>query len=106
METFLRLSDNLLALLGAKNEATGQYLNAATVQVTVVDASTGTDIGGQTWPTSLPYVAGSNGDYRATLGAALAVTEGQRLTAKLSFDAGAGLQRYVELPVLVQTDQG
>lgn len=106
MEILLRLSSNLLELVGAKNRATGQYLNSANVTVILVDEATGDQVTGQSWPTTLAYVPSTNGNYRALLSSGLALAENQRLVAKLTFNGGPGLERYVELPVLAMTGQG
>lgn len=105
-DALARLSDNLLEVVGAKNIATGAYLNAATVTAILVNADTGAQIAGQTWPLALAYVASSNGDYRGTVNDDITVTTGQRVIAQITFNGGAGLQRYTELPLPVVVDRG
>src|SRR3972149_1332507 len=104
-EVALYLSDNLIEWAGAKNVATGGYLNAATVLVTLVDKN-GSTVAGQAWPMTMVYVVASNGKYRATLVSTLGVSRGETCIAKISFDAGAGLRRYSELPVRFVVDGG
>jgi hypothetical protein len=86
-------SDNLIEVQGLQNAISLAYLNGATVRVTLADAKTGTNIAGETWPLTLDYFAASNGDYRAVLVDTLVVTEGQRVLATITADAGAGLHR-------------
>jgi hypothetical protein len=57
---------NVLDLLGLKDALTNAYLNSATVTVTVKDAS-GVAVPGESWPVTMAYVAGSNGNYRAII---------------------------------------
>lgn len=106
MEALLYLSDNLLEVVGAKNAATGDYLNAATVTATLVNADTGAQIAGQSWPMTLAYVASSNGDYRGTVNDDITVTKGQEVIAQITFNGGAGLQRYTEMPLRIIVDRG
>lgn len=101
MRALFHLSDNLFEVLGANREDTGAYLNGATVNVTLVDAKTGVQIGNMAWPITLSYVAGSNGDYRATIPYNISVTKGQYVIAQVSVDGGPGLKGYAEVPVKV-----
>lgn len=104
IDALYRLSDNLLEVIGLQDARTSAYLNSATVTVTVVDTS-GTPIAGQSWPTTLDYVAGSNGNYVAVLEDALVVTDRQVVTAQITADGGTNLRRYWEKPLQVLTDQ-
>lgn len=83
-------NDNVIELAGVRNGTTGDYLDAAAVAVTLTD-SAGAEVSGETWPLSMAYVAGSNGRYRATLADTLSLTAGQRYTATITADGGAGL---------------
>ncbi len=105
MYALLYLSDNLIEILGAKNAATGAFINNATVDVTLVDKN-GANVTGQVWPMNIPYVSGSNGDYRATLASTLTVIKGGEYTARVNFNGGLGLRRYTELPIHVIADGG
>ncbi len=96
-------NDNVLELTGMQNSINAAYLNAATVTVTIVDAS-GTELTGQTWPTTMSYVASSNGIYRAILEDAISgLTDADSLTAKISADAGTDLVGYWEIPATAKT---
>jgi len=97
-------SDNLINVTGLKDLSTGAFLNGATVEATVNDAS-GSPVAGETWPLSMPYVPGSNGDYQATLKDTLAVATGDELTALVTADAGAGLHHEWIINISVRPDQ-
>ena len=103
MDLFYYLNDNLVELDGLTNEATGAYINDATVTVTLTDTA-GTQIAGETWPLTMGYVSGSNGKYRATLEDTLTVTLGQMLVATVN-TLGDGLTgRWVSRPRVVERD--
>jgi hypothetical protein len=78
---------NELLLKGLRSEVEGQYLNAATVTVTVKDAA-GADVAGTTWPKAMGYVAGTDGNYRVILGDVIVFLVGVQYTAHVSVDAG------------------
>ena len=59
-------NDNLIELTSLKDEITDALISNATVTVTVEDES-GTEIAGQTWPTTMTAIVGTAGGYRATL---------------------------------------
>lgn len=84
-------NDMVLELRGLASEVTGDYLNYATVAVTLKDAS-GVEVSGESWPLAMAYVASSNGKYRATLADTLSLTDRARYTATITADAGAGLK--------------
>jgi hypothetical protein len=84
-------NDAILEVQNLKNELSGASLNAATVTVTLVDAD-GEQVTGDTWPKTMAYVAGSNGTYRCTLVYGLGLVDGERYTAQITANAGAGLR--------------
>ena len=84
-------NDHIVEVRGLKNVATGEYINDATVQATLKD-SEDANVSGQSWPTTLSYVTGSNGKYRATLEDGLSLTVGDRYTAEITADGGDGLK--------------
>ena len=98
------LASDVLEVGGLRNSVTGAYLNSGvTADVTLVD-SLGVEVvrSAGTWPQTLAYVASSDGIYRTTLdGAGLTLSPGDWYKAKLSIDAGGGLEDYRELPVEV-----
>lgn len=82
-------NDNIVELIGYRSATTGQFLNAATVTVTLKDAA-GVDVSGESWPKSMAYVDGSNGTYRATLPAALPLVEYAQYTGIIDAVQGVG----------------
>lgn len=94
--TAFTLNTNVLELTGLRNEIDGAWINDATVQATVVDLD-GEEVAGETWPLSMPYVAASNGVYRALLVADLALTAGRPYRAIITVDAGDGIEGRWEL---------
>lgn len=95
-ETIYVLSDNIIEVTSVTNVPTGAYLNNATVTLTLVDAASGQNIAGQTWPLSLTYVTASNGNYRGTITDSAQLVDEQVLIAKITVDGGDGLKRYWE----------
>lgn len=91
-------NDNRILIEGLLNKAASTYLNSATVTVTLVD-STGAQVSGQSWPTTMSYIAASDGDYAGTLEDALSLTEHAWYTAQVTANGGAGLLGYWELAV-------
>jgi hypothetical protein len=80
---------NLLDLVGLQSASDSQYVNDASVSVTVVD-SKGVEVTGATWPLTMSYLAASKGNYRAALPAVISFVAGREYTAVVSVDAGNG----------------
>lgn len=99
-------NDCLLRITGVKGASNGVYLNSASGEVTLVDASTETQITGATWPLALSYVSGSNGDYEVVLPKTVVVTEGQALRADTTIDGGTGLFLSIRLPCVAEYRDG
>ena len=93
-------SDDILEVSDLRNGLTNAFLNSATLTVTMVDGD-GTEVVGQAWPLTLLYISASDGIYRGTLVDTLTLVPGRDYKAKLTVNAGAGLQDYRELPVEV-----
>ena len=89
-------NDHLLELRGLKNIAADEYIDDATVTVTLVDEE-GVEVAGQSWPLTLSYVPGSDGIYRGTLEDALDLTENLEYTAKITASGGSNLAGYWEI---------
>lgn len=104
-DVIYKSSDNLLELDGLKNAATDAYINDASVSVTLVDAG-GTEVVGQTWPTTMIYVPLSSGKYRATMKDSLSLTEGGKYFGKITADGGTDLLGYWEFPVYAEVRKG
>jgi hypothetical protein len=103
MEIIFLANDNLLQLNGLKDVATGDYMDSATVTVTLKD-SNGSEVVGQTWPTTLIFVVGSTtGQYRCTLNDELVLTTGDAYTAEITADGGPGLRGHWHLAVEART---
>lgn len=98
-------NDNLLEVLGLKDEVAGSFLNGATVAVTVTDLK-GNQVSGETWPLAMAFVGGSNGDYRATLKENLGFTAGQEYVGDITADGGAGLKARWKFRFKVRTRTG
>lgn len=84
-------NDMVLEVAGLKNEVTGEFLNSATVTVSLAD-NDGQPVDGNAWPLPLQYVTDSDGVYRATLADTLDLTTNTRYVAELIVDAGPGLR--------------
>lgn len=110
MQVAVYLSDNLIEAAGVKDVAAERdgaadpYLNSGTCTVTVFGED-GQEVAGQTWPTSMPYVAGSDGVYRGTIRKDAALVLGGRYEAVVAFDAGVGLRRTWHVPLHVRKDR-
>lgn len=100
-----RETDNVLELdgLSSQNPETrvNCFQNAATVQVTLLDA-TSSQIQSESWPLTMSYITSTDGRYQATLVNSLVLTKGQPLKAYVTADAGAGLFRTWLLEVEAQ----
>lgn len=94
-------SDTTIELVELRNGITGEYIDAATVTVTVIDINDA-EVSGASWPITMTYVTASNGKYRATLPAALVLAKRARYTANVSVSAGAGLEAEWEVPLVCQ----
>lgn len=76
-------NDNVLLVEGLLNSLDGSYLNAATVTATVEDTE-GVEVTGETWPVAMPYVSGSDGNYRVVLPSTLGLVAGTTYVAKIT----------------------
>lgn len=79
---------NVLELIGLKSAIEDAYVNDATVSVTVKDSS-GSNVSGQSWPTTMTYVTDSNGNYRAILKDVAVLQARKNYTAVVSVNAGS-----------------
>lgn len=93
-------NDMLLTVSGLKAQTTGNWINNATVTCTLLDAA-GDQIPGATWPLTLSYVAGTNGNYRVVLPDTLSLVAGEALRCHVTADAGDGLKGFWPYDVLV-----
>ena len=92
MDILFRDNDNLLEVLGVRNGITTQFINSATATVTVTDLK-GIEISGASWPLTLSYVTGSDGDYRGVLPDVLILpTTSRQVAATIIVDGGVNLK--------------
>jgi hypothetical protein len=99
----------LLTGLATINVTTGAstYLTAsATVTTTVLDRTTQVAVTGETWPVTLSYITGTNGNFHGVLRDTLVVTEHQRLDVRVTIDNGTDQKRTIVLPCTVIVDRG
>jgi len=83
-------SSELIELIGLIDTSgpADVYVNDADCTLRVLDAS-GAEVAGENWPITMSYVAGSNGDYQATIGHTVQLIEGQEYAAKIVADSGS-----------------
>lgn len=86
MTAFVANTNNL-DLIGLKSAATGDFVNDATITVTITTRA-GVEVSGETWPIAMDYVAASSGDYRAIIAHGVGFTAGTTYIAEISVDAG------------------
>jgi hypothetical protein len=89
-------SDNVVEVV-VTNLITGEFVNDATVTVTVLDAFDA-EVSGQVWPTSADYVLASDGIYRAALNAAAALVWASKYTAVIDIDTIDGVTAQLRCP--------
>lgn len=90
-------NDQLINVIGAQDAVTEFYLNAATVTARVTDLD-GNDVAGQSWPTPLAYLAGTDGNYQGTLEDGMVLTAGQSYLIKVTIDNGGDEIGYWQFP--------
>lgn len=90
-ETLRIGTDNLLVVSGLRNDADDSFVNDAVVHATLLESRDGGELSGQSWPLTLDYVTGSDGEYRGTLEDTIDAEDGQTAVLKLEIE-GDGLQ--------------
>jgi hypothetical protein len=88
---------NALDLIGLKSHVDDTFINDAIVVFTVKDKA-GVEVAGETWPQTMTYVEGSDGDYRGILTAALELVAKQHYTAIIEADGGGERIGHFEVP--------
>lgn len=96
-------SDNILSVDGVFDIINNNFLNFATVSVTIFD-SDNAEVVGIVWPVVLDYIPNSEGDYIGVLSDDAVFAIGQVYRANVIIDAGVGL-RLVENHELVIMDR-
>ena len=80
-----------------RNDITDEWLNEATVELTVTDSS-GHELLGPSWPMVMDYVEGTNGSYRAILPADLPVEDEKEYRVRISITS-ENLKASFNIPV-------
>ena len=92
---------NLLEVIGLKDAVSGAFLNGATVVATIKDKA-GAVVTGQTFPVTMAFVTDSNGDYRASLDAAMQLIDDTEYIAEITATDAAG-DGFWEFPFVAET---
>lgn len=96
-------NDNVIQLKGL-TDVDGNYINDATVTLTTVEDDEGTEVTGMAFPVSMPYVAASDGIYRATLQDGVNLVDKGNYVATIDVDATSeGLQAHWEIDFVART---
>ena len=82
---------NSIWVKGLQNSVTGEYVNNATVTVSLSDKS-GALVSGSSWPLTLAYVTGSDGFYQASLPASLNLVNTRYYVASVTADVAGEYQ--------------
>lgn len=98
MERILIGEDNVVYWLRLKDNTTGEYVDNATLRMTLKDGE-GNAISGASNLT-LAYIPGSNGDYRGTISASVAGTLINGVTYYLEVTATGGGTGFRRIPLL------
>lgn len=98
VELLLINNDCLLRVTGVRG-TNGVYLNGATASVTLLDLTSEDEIAGETWPLSMSWVSGSNGNYEVLLTDSLQLSNNQSVRADIEINGGAGLRLSIRQPV-------
>ncbi len=93
-------STQLVRVRGLYDKVTEQWLNAATVQITVKEKDgnsrvPGAEVTGETWPLALGYVAASDGIYEGTAAAAVNVNLGEDYWAEIVATQGGVTRLWI-----------
>lgn len=86
-------NDHILLLEGLKDTLTDTFINDATVTATLRKAI-GSTVSGQSWPTTMDYVASSDGNYQAILDDSLDIHSGLTYVLEISVDAGSDSKAF------------
>lgn len=73
----LSLNDQCITLEGLTDKTDGSFVNDATATVTL--KKNGVDVSGESWPLAMPYLAASNGDYRAIIQSTVDISDGEKV---------------------------
>ncbi len=106
VKLFKKDNDNILKLVGMTDNENDTYLNNITgVQATIKDYD-GHNVSGVSWPVSVNYVIGSDGNYIAVLPYTAVVTLSQQYIVNITGNAGVGKIFDVNLRALCVENEG
>ena len=100
-EIFFRRNDMLFRLTNIRREDTGEFLNAATIEITLYQTDLQAVFSGQTWPLALPY-SGTPGQYEAVISRDVDFLGEEQGTAYVTIDEGPVHAEFME-NFLIQT---
>lgn len=93
---------NILEVRGLQESISGDYVNSlSTVTVAIVDEC-GQPVSGASWPITMIYTPGTDGDYRAVIPSSTSFSSGEAYFAEISVNAGVnkiGFWRHKFRPV-------
>lgn len=96
---------NVIELAGLKDAVEGEFVNDATVTVTVKDGD-GEEVAGQTWPATMGFVTDSDGLYRGIIEDDVELTAGTTYYAHVEVDAGPDRIGHWEFAFVPKTRRG
>lgn len=96
---------NVIELSGLKSAIEDDFVNDATVTVTVKDEA-GAEVAGQSWPETMAYVASSDGLYRGIIEDDVELTAGTTYVAHVEVDAGVDRVGHWEFNFVPKTRHG
>lgn len=90
MRVVLNESNNLVYVNDLEDVLNAQFINTADVKVTLYEDDKTTEVLDETWPLSIDYIPGSNGDYVGVLDDDIVLVVGGSYFAKVVIDDGPG----------------
>lgn len=95
MDVLLISNDQTVKLLGLKDQISGDYINGLVDAVTAhLKTKDGSSVAGETWPITLDYIAGSDGEYQANFDDAIELQNNRSYVVEIAVDAGGGLKAF------------
>ena len=98
-------NSNLLELTGLRSEVEDAFIDDASVTVTIYDAAD-EEVAGETWPLTMDYTSGSDGDYSAIISEDVEFTAGATYYAHIEADGGDGRVGHWEFKFKPKTRTG
>lgn len=95
-------NDILLKITALMNQADSQYVNDASVTVTIKDRL-GVNVAGVSWPQPMNYVDGSNGDYIVTIDRVAEFIDGVGYIAYIDISTPGGNDAHFECDLGAET---